>query len=378
MNLEFNKFEKNIIGDGILKKLNKYPNIIIFGAGQSGEYVFNILKKYNIKVNCFADNYPAKQGRKKLGVMVYSFEECMGKYPDAAIVIASMWMEEIRCQIEEYDDKLLNRTYDLLTSMAWETTNMIYESSEYDYISNNYDAFEMLYGGLADEVSKNTLEGILNYRLTREKRYLKEIKSCSKIYTDDDVLTENAKSYIVNGVIVDGGAFDGDTVEYFINELGKDVVLNLHCYEAEEKNYQKIQGKISNYKPHNVQLHKSALWNESGKHISFSGQGLSGQVHDETVAEKSIITEKIDDIACSKVSFIKLDIEGAERNALEGARDVIEANKPILAICAYHLQDDLLVLYNFIKLLKCNYKVYLRHYMYSSGDTIMYAMPDSI
>lgn len=87
------------------------------------------------------------------------------------------------------------------------------------------------------------------------------------------------------------------------------------------------------------------------------------------------MTEKIDDIDFERVDFIKLDIEGAERNCLEGARKTIEKYHPRLAICAYHLQDDLLVLYEFIKSLHGSYDIKLRHYKDSSGDTILYGIP---
>ena len=60
--------------------------------------------------------------------------------------------------------------------------------------------------------------------------------------------------------------------------------------------------------------------------------------------------------------------------ALEGARKRISHDRPILAICAYHLQDDLLVLSNIIKSIDREYVLYLRHYMNSSGDTILYAI----
>ena len=75
------------------------------------------------------------------------------------------------------------------------------------------------------------------------------------------------------------------------------------------------------------------------------------------------------------LDFIKLDIEGAERRCLEGARKTIEAYHPGLAVCAYHLQDDLLALSDFVRSLDRPYEMKLRHYKNSAGDTILYAVP---
>lgn len=88
-----------------------------------------------------------------------------------------------------------------------------------------------------------------------------------------------------------------------------------------------------------------------------------------------VLTEKIDDYNYDHVSFIKLDIEGAERYALEGAKSIINRDRPVLAVSTYHLQDDLLVLSKIIQIFECGYSVYLRHYMLSSGDTVLYAVP---
>ncbi len=88
-----------------------------------------------------------------------------------------------------------------------------------------------------------------------------------------------------------------------------------------------------------------------------------------------VIAEKIDDTFYHDLRLIKLDIEGAERYALQGAKNTIVRNRPVLAICAYHLQDDILVLSDFIRSALTGYKLYLRHYLLSAGDTILYGIP---
>lgn len=136
---------------------------------------------------------------------------------------------------------------------------------------------------------------------------------------------------------------------------------------------------MKNYENYNIIVHKAALWSETGA-LSFSGGGLSAR-YSESVDVKGIFVpaEAIDDYDYEKkISFIKLDIEGAEREALAGAKETIKRYHPVLAICAYHLQDDLLVLPRLILKMGCNYKLYLRHYMLSAGDTILYAIPEEM
>lgn len=380
MRLEFDSATNNIIDTGVIKKLAEFETIIIFGAGQSGEWVFNLLRRYSIQPKCYCDNYQAKWGNLKKGIEIMSFENAIKKYPEAAICVASMWSEEIFKQIKEYDERILERTWDLLTTMAWETSNSIYVSNEPEFICNNIDRFQTLYQLLDDDISKKTLEGLLNYRLTRKKLFLKDIKSDDNIYIDDKIIPREFIKKISQRTIIDGGAFDGDTIETFIQSWGKtNNILDIHCYEIEKRNCDTIRDKQGNFEPHKIHVHQSALWSVKGVTVGIEGDTLSGKVDiNKTNNNGGVLTESIDDYGYENVGFIKLDIEGAEREALKGAEKTIKRCHPILAICGYHLQDDLLILSEYIQALHCGYHIYLRHYMYSSGDTLLYAIPDEL
>ncbi len=52
------------------------------------------------------------------------------------------------------------------------------------------------------------------------------------------------------------------------------------------------------------------------------------------------IDKVAEELKLERVDFIKMDIEGAERNALLGARKTLERWHPRLALSAYHLADD--------------------------------------
>lgn len=371
MELDFGNAKREIIDRHIINQLKTATDVIIFGAGGSGDWTADVLRKNDITPRCYCDNSVRKQGKVHNSLDVLSFESAISRYPKASICVASMWQEEILKQIIAYDPKLEERTYNLLLTMAWETTNHIFVSSEETYIKDKLLCFEKLYHDLADEISKKTLRGILNYRLTRNKNYLDEIKSSENIYMDDTIWRGFAPNE--NFYIIDGGAYDGDSAEEFIEKWGDQATLHLYCFEASRANCHFIEDKQALFYPHRIFVHNSALWDISGCELVFSDSCLSGKITEK--GSKCVVTEKIDDIDFERVDFIKLDIEGAERNCLEGARKTIEKYHPRLAICAYHLQDDLLVLYEFIKSLHGSYDIKLRHYKDSSGDTILYGIP---
>lgn len=82
----------------------------------------------------------------------------------------------------------------------------------------------------------------------------------------------------------------------------------------------------------------------------------------------------LDDVLFDKeITFIKMDIEGAEYAALKGASRIIGSQKPKLAICIYHKPQDIWELPELILQLNSEYRFYIRHYSYKDNETVLYA-----
>lgn len=91
---------------------------------------------------------------------------------------------------------------------------------------------------------------------------------------------------------------------------------------------------------------------------------------------QSIEVNTIDALVKERVDFIKLDIEGAEQDAIDGAKETIEKYKPILAICIYHRAEDWYKIPQKVLALESGYRVYLRHYMEGIFESVMYFIPE--
>lgn len=372
MKLDFQHATNNIINDTLISELKSAETVIIWGAGLSGQYVYDILCDYNIEVICFVDMSKYKQGTKLFGKMVYSFEDAIKKYSHPFIVIASMWYEEIKEYIEKYSEEGLCRFCNGLSTMNWETVNKKRISDEPEYISKNIEYFEWLSGELCDYESRQTLENLLNYRLTRNIDYLSQIKSNERIYVDKTIITDKIRNKIGNRAIIDAGAFDGDTIPTLSECFS--ARNRYYCYEISDDCIRRLkQKKEIIFNDLEISVIQKALWSKSNIKLGINGEELSGRVGE---GDRSIESITIDDSNLDPLGFVKMDIEGAEREALEGGQNTIQRDKPVLAICSYHLQDDLIELPRIIKSINDEYRFYLRHYMLSSGDTILYAIPD--
>ncbi|MBP2160960.1 MULTISPECIES: FkbM family methyltransferase [Asticcacaulis] len=217
---------------------------------------------------------------------------------------------------------------------------------------------------LRDSLSLKTLDAVLLYRLTWAPEVLDGIRKPEKaIYFEPDVMPLHDLE-----VLVDGGAYDGDTARDFAaktqNRYG-----HIHAFELDPAVAAAFAAKTAQME--RVTLHSVGLWNGPDtlrlQHRTDNGGRISdaGEVKVDLVA--------LDDIDVGAPTVIKLDVEGAEVNALAGAAATIRRHKPKLAICAYHKHDDLVTLFEAIGAIRDDYSFSLRHYSPLAYDTVIYA-----
>lgn len=172
-------------------------------------------------------------------------------------------------------------------------------------------------------------------------------------------------------VFLDAGAYDGDTTQKFIlstNGLYK----GIYVLEPLDKQFQYIK-KISKEEGwKNITLYQKAVWNCKQKlHFCDMEMGSAVVENDTGVYVQG---ESIDNIVGDdKITFIKMDVEGSELRALEGARKTIQSNKPKLAISIYHKYEDIIDLPLKILDIVPEYKFYIKHYTTDIWETVLYA-----
>jgi FkbM family methyltransferase len=191
----------------------------------------------------------------------------------------------------------------------------------------------------------------------------------------------NCHQYFEDGLIhldeheifADCGMYTGDTAEIFI-KLTKGKYTKYYGFEPDENNYNKAVKLLSKFD--NTILSQKALW-ECDTMLSFA-QGLQGSSKVADNADKFVEAVSLDSFFQDELSptIVKMDIEGAEKEALLGARQIISQKKPQLAICVYHKPDDVYSLAQIAKNYCDEYRLYLRHYSNHTGETVMYAVAE--
>lgn len=339
----------------------KEKDIIIFGASASAKSLLEYGKKLNSrwKVKGIVDNDKNKWKTEFEGFVIESPSIIMQCKEDIVVLICSMHTGEIAKQLETmgvqnyYSDFWMNTPIKV-------SYQQIVPIEQIEWIKSN----------VCDEESKRVLNCIVEKRKNNVLDYT-DIKYLGKSdYFIEDFWRAHSDG---NEVFIDGGGYTGDSIEEFIHWT-KGTYKAIYSFEPDpdkakiiESNLWKWQGK--------VHLYKRGLYDRETELSFIEGDNLySGKiVTDGTEKAVSIKTIALDSVVKEQVTFLKLDIEGAELAALEGARKIITRDKPRLAICIYHKLEDLWEIPRLILQMVPEYKIRIRHCGVRCRGTVCYA-----
>jgi FkbM family methyltransferase len=241
--------------------------------------------------------------------------------------------------------------------------------STIEFFAQNQDRVKKVVSLFSDEESKRTYLKVIKYRQTyHPKDYPRGNKEEGGYFRYSFFTFSN------NEVLIDCGAYTGDTIEEFLSmNVGYEKII---AFEPESKSFQMLKKKYN--KNSKIMLINAGTYSKDGE-LYFSGSNSWGKVSETSKSadnEVSIKVRSIDGLHLQeKVTFIKMDIEGSEFKALMGAKETILRDKPKLAVCLYHLNEDMVRIAEYIHELVPEYKLYVRH---NSSyplliDTILYA-----
>lgn len=245
----------------------------------------------------------------------------------------------------------------------WGTLDVDHE--RYDVIINRVkvlkehrEEFVWLYNKLADQRSKMVLTGMLYNWITFDVDYLKTIKEANYTdYFDLDLVECDERE-----VVVDLGAWIGDSTQNYINTYGK--YKRIYCYEIDESNMKELRKNLEGY-PNIVYRNKGAGDENCIKYLLQLADSSSNRIVD-CPTEKEVEIVRLDDDIQEKVTMIKMDIEGSEQKALAGCIRHIREESPKLLICVYHSNEDIYRIPQMILDMNPGYKLYLR----SNGEQL--------
>jgi FkbM family methyltransferase len=177
-------------------------------------------------------------------------------------------------------------------------------------------------------------------------------------------------------VFVDGGAFNGDTLALFLAAHGEDFQRAV-LFEPDRSNFQSLSAYAAGLPAalrEKMDLHNCGLWSRSDQ-LAYRETGTPGAQLSAEGAER--IEVRALDALCSAPGpyVVKLDVEGAEEQAIQGMRTLIKRQRPYIEAAVYHKQADLYRLPELIRSFDDRYKFDLRSYGHDGTDTMICALP---
>ncbi len=182
-------------------------------------------------------------------------------------------------------------------------------------------------------------------------------------------------------VIIDGGGCWGDTALYFADKVGE--AGSVYSFEFVPEHIEILRKNIS-LNPHlkdRITIIEHALYNTSGAMVSYWdwGPGTSLIHNDVQTDKRQASTTSLDDFVRTKgiqrIDYIKMDIEGSELQALQGAEHTLRTFRPKLAIALYHKKEDMIKIPTYLQELDLQYEFFLGHFTIQLEETILFATP---
>ena len=376
------------IGNKYIRFFESDKKLVLFGASQLGSEISQHLKGNAIAIDLFCDNDKNKCQKHFQDIFVIPFDVLCSIKDEIKIIITSRWYYQIKAQLDAagFED-ILDYGYEPFIKIFGYPHPHHYPAvfSKYkllrkrtDIVSSNLDKIKEVYELFEDDLSKDTFYNIMKYRMTYDSKYIYNISECVHYYFNNNFL-----QFSDDEVLIDAGAYIGDSIYDFIKHTdGR--FRKIYSFEPSIINYSHL---VSNKNmlpyPHKLAFVHAAIGNQNG-HVEFFNNprsaGYSGsRISDYSkgcISNDTVPIVKLDDYNFSeKITFIKMDIEGAEIDALKGSERILKTIMPKLAISVYHKPDDILEVPLLIKRINNNYKIYLRaKYPYYEKETVCYAV----
>ena len=348
-------------------RLAKEYGVYIWGCGKLGEFVYEQCKKNKINVKGFIDNDINKINANN---NVYS---CDVLKKDDVIIIASIYYPNIIQQLKTINRN--NYIYYEEFAVILEEFDIYYQmfNGNFEEIEKNVEKYIEVYSILADDTSREIYENVMLYKMTMDVNYTEKACELSMIHGRedfDDMIVSRLNG--ANSVFYDVGGYDGGSTKDFIDCVKK--YDRIFYFEPDKNLLELARKNLGN--ENKITFVQAIVGEKKGKENYNSVGDGSGYV--AVGGTETVEVCALDDYMTNNYSYIKMDIEGYEMNALLGAKEFISHKKPILSISVYHKPGDIHQIVNYVLSLNPRYKVYARHYTRCYTDTRFIFIDDEV
>jgi FkbM family methyltransferase len=354
--------------DEIAGQFNK--RLVLFGAGFLGKSVLAGLRQAGVEPLAFADNRIGPSQRQVMGLPVLSAAEAVERYGKSACFVVTIYQgSAVRSQLISLGCPRVSACAPLL----WKYADIFIPQCGLELphrFREQCPSIRQCYVMLGDDLSRRELHEQLVWRYWLDYSALSPALDGRDTYFPLDLLSPGDDE-----VFVDCGGFDGDTIRSFSEHWGGRF-RHAFAFEPDPANRAALASNVakSGLTPR-ITVMPYAVGNTNGP-VSFV---CSSSAASHVTAEESgaaIQCRRLDDIEWPFTpTYIKMDIESAEPEAIAGAAELLRKHHPVLAVCTYHRSEHLWQIPNLVRSIAPEYNLFLRRYAEECWEGVCYAIP---
>jgi FkbM family methyltransferase len=347
-----------------------HGRLVLFGAGPLGKGILAGLRKVGVEPLAFADNNQNLWGTEVSGLKVLSPNEAVKTYGDTTCFVVTIYQgSSVRHQLANLGCQRIAH----FAALVWKYADTFIPQSGLELPHRMVEQTESIrkcYAALADDVSKTELCEQLRWRYWLENAPLSTPDDSRDTYFPMDLL-----SPIAGEIFVDCGGFDGDTIRSF-NEHWKGAFRHIFALEPDPANRAALATNIdATGISSRVTVMPYAVGSTTGP-VSFSITSSAASHVTASEYGATVESRRLDDLEWHVTpTYIKMDIESAEPEAIAGASQLLKRYRPVLAVCTYHRSEHLWQVPNLIRSIVPEYNIFLRRYAEDCWEGVCYAIP---
>lgn len=333
-------------------KTAKKP-IVLYGMGNGADKIIRVLEENDIRFSGIFASDGFQRDKLFHGMKIESYSDLKERFGDMIVLLC---FGSQRSEVIE-NVKRISREQELYAPEVPVIGGGLFNL---EYYEKNKARFDEIYAALADEKSKQTFLNVIKYKISGKLQYLFECEA------DEN---EPYNSFLDNRQkerFLDLGAYNGDTALDFAYRFPD--YEKIIAVEPDKKTFKKL---TANTQSLDIVCHNVCISDFTGKG-KFSMNAGRNSIISESGTETQFFT--VDDLVQKeKITFIKMDVEGEERNTITGAKNTILTHKPRMLISAYHRTEDLFSIPEAVFSIRKDYKIYMRHFVsLPAWDTVYY------
>jgi FkbM family methyltransferase len=346
--------------------------VVIFGCAFLGRLTLSGARDAGFEVVAFADNNQSIWGQLLDGIPVLPAAEAVSRHGrDAFFVVAVYNGTPPRKQLQALGCERIV-PYPMF---FWRFARYMPGEYRLDLPHRIVASAQEIRAGhalLSDSRSRTEFAAQIAWRCSLDYARLPPPEPVSDMYFPRDIMR-----LADNEVLVDCGAFDGDSIRAFLERTSRSFG-RIHAFEPDARNRRALERYLSslpNCESDRISVLPFGLSDHDGT-VFFNASGTAGSRMTTDRSTGAIECRRLDGLLDgSPPTIIKMDIEGAEPEALRGATGTIRTARPMLAVCAYHKCDHLWTLPAMMKAALPEYQISLRRYAEECWETVYYAVP---